>query len=262
VDSVETTGPSWRIGCAGVPDGMRRERYFENLTYVELDNTFHTLPKQKVLKRWAGPNHTYGVVAWQAITHPPQGGSYPRCNQSFDAETLPQAGSFKDSAFVRDAVTRLATSVTASGAETIVFRTDPSWTPSASNQQRLRTFFTEIATADRFGSCQRVWQPAGLWELPQAAALAADVGVLVACDPLPSDPLGPPMDFFADLAQRFEGRAYFRLTGLGQSRKLNEYKREVLLALMLQFQEGWLVFETPTKYHDARSVAKEIAGAA
>ncbi len=247
-----------RVGCVGLPDGIRRDRYFSNLDYAELASTFYVLPKQKVLNRWGENDQRFGVTAWQAITHPPSGGGYPRCNQTFDAQTLSEAGSYRNTAFVTSAVDKLANAATTAGAEVVLFRTPPMWTPSASNQQQLRVFFTEIASAERFGDCQRVWHPDGLWETEQAATLAAELGIVMACDPLPQDPLAPPLEFFAELAQRFDGRGYFRLSGLGQSRKLNEYNREQLLDLADQFQTAWLVFDTPSKYHDARSVRKEL----
>lgn len=238
---------------------MAREHYFGNLGYVELTDTFFNWPRQAVLKRWGGDDHGFGAVAWQAITHAPGAKGYPRCNKPLDAAALAEAGTYRDTPFVRDAVARVADAVVAAGADVVVFRTPADWSPSATNRERLRQFFTEVASADRFGSCVRVWQPEGLWELEDTAQLCADLGVVMACDPLANDPLAPPYEFFLGLAAAFNGVGYFRRQGLGQSRPLTEYQRELLVDLLEVYDRAWLVFDSPSKYRDARAVAKDVA---
>lgn len=249
------------VGCAGLPERMTREHYYEQLSYVEVDTTFHSLPKQKVLNRWRGPDaaHGFGIVAWQAITHPPGRDGYPRCDTPLTAEELREAGEYRDTPFIRRAVERLAGAAQTAGANTVVFRTPATWAPSAANRARLQRFFTEIAPADLFGDCQRVWQPDGLWDLETALNVATSLDqVLVACDPISADPLAPSPEQFLVLAELLAGKSYFRSTGLGRSRPLGEHPREILLLLVEQFQRVWLVFDSPTKYRDARSVYKEL----
>lgn len=237
---------------------MGRERYFSQLGYVELGDSFFNWPRQAVLNRWSGDDRSFGVIAWQGITHAPGRGGYPRATKPLPPEQLAEAGSYRDTQFVRDAVTRLATGVTTAGAAAVVFRTPADWSPSATNRDRLQRFFGDIATAELFGDCVRVWQPEGLWELEETARLCTKMDVVMACDPLANDPLAPPYEFFVGLAEAFDGVGYFRRQGLGQSRPLTEYQRELLADLVDGYERAWLVFDSPSKYRDARAVAKDL----
>jgi len=176
---------------------------------------------------------------------------------------LAQAGGFQASELIAQSVQSLARAARAVEAEVVLFRSPADFSPSASNRQVLARFFAEVASAELFGATARVWEPQGLWEPDVAARLAADMGVLYACDPLSNDPLGPAgpdaidPDFFARLPQ---DSAYFRLTGLGRAnQRFDDYAMAELLELVLAYERAWIVFAHLDKYRDAIQLTRLVS---
>lgn len=254
-----------RIGCADLPSGQRRSRYFDKLSYLEVGGTMFQLPKNSVLKRWrddTGQGGGFGLLAPQLITHKPGRKGYPRSKVELSPAQLAQAGGFQASELVNESVQSLARATTTVEAEVVLFRSPADFSPSASNRLAMTRFFAEVATPELFGATVRVWEPQGLWEPDVAARLAADMGVLYACDPLSNDPIGPggpddlDPDFFAHLPQ---DSAYFRLTGLGRARqRFDEYAMAELLELTAAYQRTWIVFAHLDKYPDAIQLTRHL----
>lgn len=245
-----------RVGCADLPSGLRRERYFEKVNYLECEGTLHGLPKTSVLERWrsdAGEDGRYGLFAPQVISHPPGPKGYAR-GPGLAAGEVTQAGSFRATGVVRRAVAALAQVVANLQADAVIFRSPPEFAPSAANRDTLRAFFGEVATAEALAPATRVWEPQGLWEPRVAAKLAAELGVVYACDPVSNDPLAEGPEFFANLPGN---AAYFRITGLGQSRRrFDEYAAESLIELVEGYEQVWVVFAHMHKYPDATRFLK------
>jgi uncharacterized protein YecE (DUF72 family) len=240
---------------------MGREQYFRSHRFLELDSTFQELPAAAVLQRWrseAPAEAGLAAVAWQVITHRPESGGYARIQPPLDAAALAQAGGLRDTPVVRDAVARTAEVTRLLQAEVVVFRTAPTFAPSAGNRELLRSFFTEVAPAERFGNAVRVWQPQGLWEPLPAATLAEELGLVYAYDPLANDPQGPSG---SELAAALPGsHTYLRITGMGRgARTLPEHDLEELLEVAGQHEKAWIVLATAERHRDARRLAK-LAG--
>ena len=51
-DTTETKERLVRVGCAGLPSGISRAHYFENLDLLETDATFFEPPREVALRRW------------------------------------------------------------------------------------------------------------------------------------------------------------------------------------------------------------------
>lgn len=252
-----------RVGCAGLPRDTSRARYFRHLSYLESPATFSDPPRPATLRRWrkdipAGAG--IGLQAWQLITHDMPAGGYPRLAREMPREALRVGGSFRDSATVTEAAATMVEATLAARAEAVLFRTPPEFAPSATNRDRMRRFFTEVAPPSAFGGARLAWEPLGLWEPETAVALASELGLLYACDPLASDPLGPGPEFFASLPT---SEAYFRITGLGRARhRVDELDLEDLVELIDAYATAWVVFANVAMDQDALRFAALVSQAA
>lgn len=250
------------VGCADLPPGLRRERYFQRLSYLEVSVTRYQAPKLRVLEQWKAEAGTgrFGLLAPQEITDRPGPKGFFRDPTPRSPEQLAQAGGLRKTPVVEAAVQSLAEACAALAAETVVFRTPADFSPSATNRDRLRAFFGEIAPKERFGEAVRVWEPQGLWEPPAAARLAAELDVALACDPLSNDPLHQLEVDFAGLAAPM---VYFRITGLGRGQqRFDDYALEPLLDLVPAYERTWVVFAHEYKYPDAIRCRRLLASLA
>lgn len=244
------------VGCADLPPGLRRKRYFQRLGYLENEGTRFRMPKKSVLRRWVaeaeghatGAGH-FGLYAPQEITDRPGPKGYPRSDRAWAHEELWQAGGFRDTKVVRAAVQAIAEACIAVRARVVIFRSPPDFVPSASNRDTVRAFFTDIAPSGMFGDAIRVWEPLGLWEILPTARFAAELGVVVACDPLSNNPLDDPTRLLTGLPG---DSVYFRITGLGRgTQRFDEYALEPLLDAVHTYRRTWIVFAHDHKYPDA-----------
>ena len=259
-DSSAPDGKSQiQVGCADLPPGLRRARYFERLRYLEIEGTLHGLPKPSVITRWAaeiGSDGRLGLLAPEVISHNPGPRGYPRMKVALLPEELAQAGAFRSTPVVSQAVEALARVTTALRAEVVLFRSPADFSPSASHRDTLRHFFTEMARADLFGETLRVWEPQGLWEPEVAARLAGDMGVVYACDPLSNDPLALDRAFYASLPHSC---AYFRLAGLGRAHhRFDEHAMTELCDLADGYDRTFIVFAHAARYPDALRLQKML----
>src|SRR5262249_29204221 len=161
-----------------------------------------------------------------------------------------QIGSFRDTAAVRDAWTRTLAAARSLGAEVVLFQTPPAFSPSEPNRAALRRFFSEIAV-ERSG-LTLAWEPMRLWEPAHASALANELELVYALDPLQLEV--PPPD---------EPKAYFRIHGLGIYRnKLADDLMELLADMVEGYERAWVVFANVEKYRDAQHFHRLVAGRA
>jgi uncharacterized protein YecE (DUF72 family) len=245
-----------RVGCADLPPGNVRERYFNQLSYLESSLWLTGPVKPATWKKWCtSPAGALGLVAPAVITHP-SGKSAP--THTFTVPKEPQTwGELRDTPAVREHVDLLARVAAEAKASAVVFHTPPSFSPSQTNRDTVRRFFGEVATAEKLGAAVRVWRPDGLWEPRTAVALAAELGIVCALDPLILDPGGTPPEFYDDLPG---DAVYLRVSGLGRpSRKLPEHELERLVEVIARFEKAWVVFATAERFRDARGLLQLIA---
>ncbi len=242
-----------RIGTADIPERTDREKYFRELTYLELSVLFAGPLKPSSLAKWAeiAPKGSIGLVAPWVLTHrkPPKG---EKLWQHDDT-----VGDFRDSGSGRVALVELAKAVTQLGAAHVIFRSPPLFAASQANRDALKKFFGEIATEEVLGA-PRVWIPDGLWDLRTAVKLANELGVLCAFDPLVRDP-GQPPEVHYDLGVP---ALYLRVTGLGRTGPIRSERMDDLV-MLLEHYEGvpaTIVFESPSRWQDARNLRKTLAG--
>lgn len=251
-EPVEPGSSDILVGCADLPPGLRRGRYFERLQYLEVQGTRWQVPKLRALRRWredAGAAGHFGLLAPQEITDKPGPRGYRRGGESLTAEELAQAGEFRITPVTERAVQSIADACAALDADAVIFRSPPDFAPSAANREAMRAFFTDLASQQRFGSAVRVWEPQGLWDAEVAARFAHQLDLVYACDPASNDPLAPSP---AELAELLGDVGYFRITGLGQSRsRFDEFALEPLLELIEDLSRAWIVFTHAHRYPDA-----------
>lgn len=247
------TMPPVRIGTVDIPERVERERYFRELSYLELSALFAGPLKAASLARWQdlAPPGGLGLVApWVLTQRKP-----PRAERLWrhDAEV----GDFRDSALGRAALAMFRDAATTLSASMAIFPSPPLFAPSLANREQLRRFFAEVATPETVGAA-RVWIPDGLWEPRAAVSFATEIGVTCAIDPLVFDP-GQPGEVYEDLDAP---ALYFRPTGLGRSGPIRSEKLEDLAALAEHYEniELTIAFASPARWQDARNFKKLLGG--
>jgi len=227
-----------------VPARVDRERYFRELSYLELSALFAGPLKPSAIERWAevAPAGALGLVAPFPLTHrkPPKA---PR-TWKHDATT----GEFRDSPLAREAFAAACESAATLQARCFVFRSPESFSPSAANRERLQRFFAEVAPPGRF---ERVWVPGGLWEMRAAVKLATELGVTCAIDPLAREP-GEPIEATFELEApalyiRVEHAGALGPARLDDLADVVDHYRDRRLAIALA---------TPNRWQDARALQK------
>lgn len=240
-----------RIGSVDIPDRVDRERYFRELSFLELSALFGGPLKPSALAGWAklAPPGGLALVAPWVLTHRQP----PKTAKSWAHDAT--VGEFRDSAPARAALAELRAAIDATHAGAVVFRSPALFAPSAANRDQLKRFFGELATAEAVGT-ERVWVPDGLWEPRSAITFAGELGVTCAFDPLVRDP-GEPAEIYYDLEL---SALYLRITGLGRSGPLRSERQEDLVALLEHYEDlpATIAFESPSRWQDARNLRKLI----
>lgn len=243
-DEPEEQEPRLFIGCAGFVGP--RERYWQQLSLVELTETFHGFPKAKALRQvrqQAGPDKAIVVTASQVVTHPPED---PAFRVERTGRPAGPCGLLRDTEAVWDAWASTVQGAEAVDAQGVLLRTPPLFTPTAAHRRALALFVERVR--GELGERLLAWEPTGLWEPDDAAALAAELGLVRAVNPLRDPPTSGPT-------------AYFRLRGLtGVRRGYTEDDLEEVLDKAAPFAEAFIVFDHQDRLIDARRLAR-LAGA-
>ncbi|MCP4445890.1 MAG: DUF72 domain-containing protein [Myxococcales bacterium] len=238
------SSPKHQVGCAELPASMSRAKYFEKLALLEIAAFSNrkpgtSKPGRKVVRGWrekSPDTARYSVLAHSELT---------------GAKAFPTDGEGVEIAV------GLADSCEVLGAEAVVFRTSASFSPSAQNRDRMKAFFTEIATVEKFGNTVRVWEPSGLWEHKGIADMAELCGLLVAVDPLAQDPLDEKAAFVVQ--QMALGQAYLRISGMGHSRRRYDgYQLEMVAEMVGDLERSWTLFAHQGMYPDALAMQREL----
>lgn len=230
-----------RIGCSGFVG--QQPAYWEAVDLVELLESHHGMPKPVPLgriRRQAGPDKQIIVMASQLITHPADDPTF-----RFDRQALPEGpcGLLRDTPAVAAGWEATLAAAQACEAQGVLLRTPPAFTPSRLHREALARF-SAAALADLAGRTL-AWEPMGLWEPDEAAALATELGLVCVVDPLRDEPAEGPV-------------AYLRLRGLLR------YSDDDLLDVLEQaaeFDTAWVVFDHPDRLRDAKRAKRLLAEA-
>ncbi len=249
------------VGCTGLPHGVGWPRYFQRLPYLELAALHNGPVRPSLLSKWRGSaKHpkAFGVVAPATITHTPGPRGYGERGWPVPPGRAHELGAFRATEPVAQATTLLAESSTALDAGTVIFRSPPDFSPSQSNRDAMRRYFSEVGTAERFAGSVRVWHPSGLWDPPIAHAFARDLGILCGLDPLGSDPERMFASFWAEMAGE---EAYYVVSGIGRSRRRTSNDQlEELAEVAARHDRAWVVFATMEPFPDAIRFSRVVTG--
>jgi uncharacterized protein YecE (DUF72 family) len=152
-----------QIGTCGF-GRTKRPEYVELLSAVEIQHTFYQPPQIKTLEKWRADvpeEFEFTLKAWQMITHEGSSPTYKRMTRPLTEKEAAEAGFFKPTATVREALELTLECAKALRARTILFQCPARFQPIPENILNLKQFFSNI---DR-GELNFAWEPRGkLWE--------------------------------------------------------------------------------------------------
>jgi uncharacterized protein YecE (DUF72 family) len=191
--------PTITVGCAGFP--VPATRYFKEFLFVEVQETHHALPGMGTIRRWrreAPPGFEFAMLA-------------PR--------EIGQEG-FREGKVVETALKSLLDVGKELDATTAVFVSPPELAASRANKAAVKDFLVSVRKKfDRV-----VWEAPVAWDPDDAAALAAEVKVIPARDPLAHGALEAPVAYYrlpgpAGHKSRYEDPAIEKLAAIAQTAK-------------------------------------------
>jgi len=191
--------PQLTVGCAGFP--VPATRYFKEFSFVEIQETHHALPGMGTIRRWrreAPDDFTFAMLA-------------PR--------EIGQEG-FREGKVVETALKALTEVGKELDASTAVFVAPPEFTSGRNNKSALKDFLQGVRKKFE----RVVWEPPPSWDPDDAGAIADDVGVIAARDPLAHGTSGAAIAYYrlpgpAGHKSRYEDPAIEKLADLAKNAK-------------------------------------------
>lgn len=215
-------------GCCGFSGP--RERYFEALALVELQDPFRAMPRAATLERWraeAPADFIFTMRAAQGVTHE----SPPGARGADDARG--PDGLLRPTPAVRQAYEQTLAAARTLHALAIVFETPLDFTPTATNRKQLADFFSSSERDGRW----LVWQPQGVWADDEVRRICADLDLVAATTHISLEDPVPPA-----------ARGYFRLN----APRFSEDELLVLVDQMADCDAALCLFNGPTMFRDAQ----------
>jgi uncharacterized protein YecE (DUF72 family) len=222
-----------QVGCAGFP--VDPDEYAGQLGFVEMTGSFDRPPsieEASALTRRAPGGLAVGLVCWQVVTHPKAHPAYRA-----DGGEIPDhaaIGHFARSRWTDEAWERMDTLARAIRSPVVLLRTPPSFRKTAANALAIENF---VAHAERPG-LSLAWEWGPTW--PEAAALTL-------CERLDLIPSG------TTTAIPASDRVYLRVAS---GRRATTEAGLEKVAKSVRGRQGYVVFESPTAWEDARRFAK------
>lgn len=152
-----------KIGTCGF-GRTKRPEYVGLLPAVEIQHTFYQPPHIKTLEKWRADvpeDFEFTLKAWQMVTHEGSSPTYKRMSRPLTENEVAEAGFFKPTDTVREALELTLECAKALKARTILFQCPARFQPIPENILNLKQFFSQM---DR-GGMNFAWEPRGkLWE--------------------------------------------------------------------------------------------------
>jgi uncharacterized protein YecE (DUF72 family) len=162
--------------------------YFRNFNLLELDSTFYRLPQLKTAERWraeAPDGFIFTLKAWQIITHEPWSPTYRKHGLDIPGSQWKYYGSFRPGDPVFNAWKDTFEIAQALGAPVVVFQCPVQFTPTQTNIQNMRTFFSEVERGD----IAFAWEPRGPdWKNELVRDLCQELNLIHCVDPFLNSP--------------------------------------------------------------------------
>ena len=187
------------VGCAGFP--VPATRYFKEFLFVEIQETHHALPGMGTIRRWRREAPDGFVFAMLA----------PR--------EIGQEG-FREGKVVETALNTLLEVGKELESKIAVFVSPPELAHNRANKAAVKEFLAGVRKKfDRV-----IWEAPTTWDSDDAAALAAEVKVIAARDPLAHGMIDAPIAYYrlpgpAGHKSRYEDPAIEKLAQLARDSK-------------------------------------------
>jgi uncharacterized protein YecE (DUF72 family) len=216
-----------RIGTCGFRSSQ--EVYSSQLSSVEVQHTFYQPPQVKTLEGWraaAPKGFEFTLKAWQLITHASSSPTYKRLKKKLSEAELDDAGYFRPTPIVAEALKVTLESAKALKARTILFQCPSRFTPTPENVANLYKFFGSI----KRGTLRFAWEPRGAeWTGDIVREICRDLDLWHTVDPFARPTVTP-------------ARCYFRLHGIPRWRYTYDDEELAELAEMLPKRGAAYVF--------------------
>lgn len=236
-------------GCSDLPHDRRK--FYQTATAIEHRIGLFSPPKARVLKSWAeeaanakNPMRTIWV-AWQAFTHRPGDIHKGFGLKLLEGESPANLGHFQKTSENMRVWERIKEQAQNVGASRILLETPANFTPSDANKRALTVFAKEWANLPE--NMRLIWHPAGFWERDEIAALARELGIIPAIDPL--------VDERENLPDSSE--IYFQM--LGRHGLLDSYSDDDLACILnaaAHFDDVTVIFRTNDALGDTKRLLK------
>ena len=235
-----------QIGTCGF-GRTKRPEYVSLLPAVEIQHTFYDPPQIKTLEKWRSDvpdDFEFTLKAWQMITHESSSPTYRRLKRPLTEKETAEAGFFRWTDTVREALDVTLECAKALRARTILFQCPARFQPLPENILNLKKFFSNI---DR-GELNFAWEPRGkLWEDALVKELCDELGLWHCVDPFARPTVTP-------------DRCYYRLHGIPRWRYTYDDDELMELASMLPKDLlSYVFFNNITMKEDAVRFTKIVA---
>jgi uncharacterized protein YecE (DUF72 family) len=194
------------IGTCGF-GRAKREEYVTVLRVVEIQHTFYDPPQIKTLEKWRSDvprEFEFTLKAWQMITHESSSPTYKRLKRPLTDKEIDEAGFFKPTDTVRDALELTLECAKALKARTILFQCPARFQALPENILNMKQFFSNI---DR-GDLNFAWEPRGkTWDDIVIKEICDELDLWHCVDPFVHRSVTPDKCYY-----RLHGRPRWRYT--------------------------------------------------
>ncbi len=234
-----------KIGTCGFGRAKRPD-YVKLLRVVEIQHTFYDPPQIKTLEKWRADvpeDFEFTLKAWQMITHESSSPTYRRLKRPLTEKETEEAGFFKPTDTVREAIDLTLACAKALKARTILFQCPARFQPLPENILNLKQFFSSI---DR-GDLNFAWEPRGkLWQDALVKELCDELSLWHCVDPFARRSVTPE-------------KCYYRLHGIPRWRYTYEDDELIeMFSLLPKNRLSYVFFNNITMKEDAVRFKKII----
>ncbi len=222
-----------------------KHEYADVLKCVEIQHTFYQPPQIKTLEKWRlemPEDFEFTLKAWQLVTHESTSPTYKRLKKKLTEKEATDAGFFKATDIVQEAMETTLACANALRARTILFQCPAKFRQTPENIRNLKKFFRK---AER-GSMNFAWEPRGPWDDKVVKKLCDDLDLWHVVDPFKSQTVTP-------------NKCYYRLHGIGGWRyRYEDGELEELVALLPKNKLAYVFFNNNEMTDDAVRFVKLI----
>ncbi len=174
------------IGTSGIP--VSKKRYYKEFNFVELDDTYKSIVKNKTLKKFkhfSGENFSFSLKAPIFLSDSYEIFSKFSSNVPIlDKENLQQYGEFKNNDKNNELLEVFLKGVSVIDAKSIVFYTSNKFFPSPENIKNINGFFSRLEKKEILKNVDIFWHCLGFWDEDAILEALEETTVMPAYDPL------------------------------------------------------------------------------